>query len=58
MTSPRNIPAASGRLGLLMPGMGAVASTLIAGVMQARNEGVAPIGSVTQMARIRLGKRE
>jgi len=58
MTSPRNIPAASGRLGLLMPGMGAVASTLIAGVMQARNEGVAPIGSVTQMAHIRLGKRE
>lgn len=58
MTSPRNIPAASGRLGLLMPGMGAVASTLIAGVLQARNEGVAPIGSVTQMARIRLGKRE
>ena len=58
MPSARNIPAASGRLGLLMPGMGAVASTLIAGVMQARNERVAPIGSVTQMAHIRLGKRE
>ena len=41
-----------------MPGMGAVASTLIAGVMQARNNDVAPIGSVTQMAHIRLGKRE
>ena len=58
MTSPRNIPAATGRLGILMPGMGAVASTLIAGVMQARNNDVAPIGSVTQMAHIRLGKRE
>jgi len=38
--------------------MGAVASTLIAGVIKAREEGVAPIGSVTQMAHIRLGKRE
>ena len=58
MTEARNIAPASGKLGVLMPGMGAVASTLIAGVMQARQEGVAPIGSVTQMAHIRLGKRE
>lgn len=41
-----------------MPGMGAVASTLIAGVMHARKSGEAPIGSVSQMAHIRLGTRE
>ena len=58
MPSPRDIAPASGRLGLLMPGMGAVASTLIAGVMHARNTGETPIGSVSQMAHIRLGKRE
>jgi len=58
MTSPRTIAPASGKLGVLLPGMGAVASTLIAGVIQARESGTAPIGSVTQMAHIRLGKRE
>ena len=58
MTSPRTIAPATGRLGVLMPGIGAVASTLIAGVIKARDEGTAPIGSVTQMAHIRLGKRE
>ena len=41
-----------------MPGMGAVASTLIAGVMHARKSGEAPIGSVSQMAHIRLGTRQ
>ena len=58
MTTARDIAPASGRLGLLMPGMGAVASTLIAGVIKAREEGTAPIGTVSQMAHIRLGKRE
>jgi myo-inositol-1-phosphate synthase len=58
MTDARNIAPASGRLGILMPGLGAVASTLIAGVMKARSEGTDPIGSVSQMAHIRLGKRE
>jgi myo-inositol-1-phosphate synthase len=58
MTDARDISPASGRLGILMPGLGAVASTLIAGVMKARSEGTAPIGSVSQMAHIRLGKRE
>ena len=58
MTDARDIAPASGRLGILMPGLGAVASTLIAGVMKARSEGTAPIGSVSQMAHIRLGKRE
>ena len=41
-----------------MPGLGAVASTLIAGVLQARRNGEAPIGSISQMAHIRLGTRE
>jgi len=46
-----------GKLGVLIPGMGAVASTFIAGV-EAIKQGVAkPIGSMTQMGTIRLGKR-
>ena len=53
----RTIAPASGRLGVLLPGLGAVASTLIAGVLQARQSGSAPIGSLTQMAQIRLGDR-
>ena len=58
MTEPRTIAPASGKLGLLMPGLGAVASTLIAGVLHSRQTGEAPPGSVSQMAHIRLGKRE
>ena len=46
-----------GKLGVLIPGMGVVASTFIAGV-EAIKQGVAkPIGSMTQMGTIRLGKR-
>jgi len=54
----REIAPASGKLGVLLPGLGAVASTFIAGVLQARQSGVAPIGSLSQMAHIRLGERE
>jgi myo-inositol-1-phosphate synthase len=51
------IAPASGKLGVLMPGMGAVATTVIAGV-EAIKAGIgAPIGSLTQMGTIRLGKR-
>ncbi len=57
-TTARTIAPASGRLGVLTPGLGAVASTFIAGVVAARQQGVAPIGSVSQMAHIRLGERE
>ncbi|MEY2426571.1 MAG: myo-inositol-phosphate synthase, partial [Actinomycetota bacterium] len=53
----RTIAPATGKLGVLLPGLGAVSSTLIAGVIQARKSGVAPIGSVSQMAHIRLGER-
>jgi myo-inositol-1-phosphate synthase len=52
-----DIAPATGRLGVLVPGMGAVATTLIAGVEAVRRGLAQPIGSVTQMARIRLGKR-
>ena len=48
---------ATGKLGILMPGLGAVATTLIAGV-EAVKKGISePVGSLTQMSRIRLGKR-
>ena len=57
-TNGLDIAPATGKLGVLTPGMGAVASTFIAGVLQARQEGKAPIGSVSQMAHIRLGKIE
>jgi myo-inositol-1-phosphate synthase len=46
-----------GRLGILLPGLGAVASTLITGVFAAREGLGLPAGSLTQMGRIRLGKR-
>jgi myo-inositol-1-phosphate synthase len=46
-----------GRLGILTPGMGAVATTFIAGVEAIRREFAKPIGSLTQMGTIRLGKR-
>ena len=48
---------AKGKLGILLPGMGAVATTFIAGVL-AVNKGIAqPIGSLSQMGRLRIGKR-
>jgi myo-inositol-1-phosphate synthase len=51
------IAPAKGRLGILTPGMGAVATTLIAGVIAVRKGLSKPIGSLTQMGTIRLGKR-
>jgi myo-inositol-1-phosphate synthase len=51
------ITPAKGKLGVLIPGMGAVASTFIAGVEAIRKHGAKPIGSLTQMGTIRLGKR-
>ena len=55
--APRPIAPASATLGVLCVGLGAVASTFIAGVISARNKGEDPIGSVAQMARVRLGDR-
>ncbi len=51
------IAPANGRLGILIPGMGAVTSTFVAGV-EAVKQGLGdPIGSLTQLGTIRLGKR-
>ena len=55
--SPRAIAPATGRLGVLSVGLGAVASTFIAGVELVRRGLAQPIGSLTQMGTIRLGKR-
>ena len=51
------IKPATGKLGILTPGMGAVATTFIAGVEAIRRGLAKPIGSLTQMGTIRLGKR-
>jgi len=56
-TTPRTIAPAKGRLGVLCVGLGAVASTFIAGVELVRRGKARPIGSLTQLATIRLGKR-
>ncbi len=45
------------KLGILMPGLGAIASTLIAGVYAIQKGISPPVGSLTQMGRLRLGKR-
>ena len=53
----REIAPATGKLGVLLPGMGAVATTFVAGVEAIRTGLANPIGSLTQMGTIRLGKR-
>ncbi|NNF12519.1 MAG: inositol-3-phosphate synthase [Gemmatimonadetes bacterium] len=57
MKQPTEIKSADGKLGVLLPGFGAVATTFVAGVEAARKGLAAPIGSLTQMQTIRLGKR-
>jgi myo-inositol-1-phosphate synthase len=57
MKRPEKIREPSGKLGVLLPGMGAVATTFIAGCLLARRGLAAPTGSLTQLGRIRLGKR-
>jgi len=51
------IQPAKGKLGVMIPGMGAVATTFVAGVEAIRKGLASPIGSLTQMGTIRLGKR-
>jgi myo-inositol-1-phosphate synthase len=58
MTQPSKIAPAEGKLGILTPGMGAVATTFVAGVLAARKGYAQPTGSLTQLAHIRLGKRD
>src|SRR5678815_4369327 len=52
-----NQQPAKGKLGIMIPGMGAVATTFVAGVEAIRKGIAKPIGSLTQMGTIRLGKR-
>ena len=51
------IQSANGKLGVMIPGMGAVATTFVAGVEAIRKGLAKPIGSLTQMGTVRLGKR-
>lgn len=53
----QQVKDANGKLGILIPGLGAVATTLIAGVASINKGFSKPIGSVSQLSRIRLGKR-
>ena len=57
MKNAIDIDSADGRLGVLLVGLGAVSTTFIAGVYAIRKELAKPIGSLTQMGTIRLGKR-
>ena len=57
MTAPLQIAPARGKLGVLLVGLGAVSTTTIAGVCAIRKGLAVPIGSLTQMGTIRLGKR-
>src|ERR1700716_4019984 len=57
MDKPRKIEPARGKLGVLLPGMGAVSTPFMAGVELVRKGKSQPVGSLTQMGTIRLGKR-
>lgn len=56
MNIPFSLVPATGRLGVLMPGLGAVATTFVAGVLAARRGLAYPAGSLTQAAHIQIGK--
>src|SRR6185369_7591995 len=57
MKRPETIKKPEGKLAVLLPGLGAVSTTLIAGVLLARRGLASPVGSLTQTGTIRLGKR-
>ncbi len=57
MSTPVEIAPARGRLGVLLVGLGAVSTTFVAGVLAIRKGLAKPIGSLTQMGTVRLGKR-
>src|SRR5215468_1468454 len=57
MEKPSKIAPAKGKLGVLLPGMGAVSTTFMAGVELVRRGKSQPVGSLTQIGTIRLGKR-
>ena len=57
MQGPVEIAPARGKLGVLLVGLGAVSTTFVAGTLLIRKGLASPIGSLTQMGTIRLGKR-
>src|SRR5437870_13727986 len=57
MEKPAKIAPAKGKLGILLPGMGAVSTTFMAGVELIRRNKARPTGSRRQMGTLRLGKR-
>ncbi len=57
MGSEKQIAPATGKLGVLTPGLGAVSTTFMAGVFAIQKGIAEPIGSLTQMGTVRLGKR-
>jgi myo-inositol-1-phosphate synthase len=57
MEKPAKIAPPKGKLGILLPGMGAVSTTFMAGVELVRKGKAHPVGSLTQLGTIRLGKR-
>jgi myo-inositol-1-phosphate synthase len=57
MRRPVTVAPPKGKLGILTPGMGAVSTTFMAGVELVRRGHSVPVGSLTQMGTIRLGKR-
>jgi len=58
MQQPNHIASPEGKLAVFLPGLGAVATTFIAGCCLARSGKALPIGSLTQMGTIRLGRRD
>ena len=52
------IKPAEGKFGIVIPGLGAVGTTFIAGVLLVRKNLNVPVGSLTQMGRIKIGKDE
>ena len=57
MSEAREIREPDGKLGVLTPGMGAVATTFVAGVELVKKGIAGPVGSLAQLGTIRLGKR-
>ncbi|MCD6113324.1 MAG: inositol-3-phosphate synthase [Bacteroidales bacterium] len=57
MSLQQNIKKPEGKLGILVPGIGAVSTTLMAGVLATRKGLSQPFGSISQLGKIRLGKR-
>lgn len=56
-TTPKKIKPAEGKLGVMLVGLGAISTTVIAGIDAIKREKMKPFGSLTQMGTIRLGKR-